>query len=156
MALRSCSGKPGDRQAAMYALALNVFPARADPFRAFGRATYADLFGMFEAPFRSGHAWGRKEDEGRDNVVVLSAMLADRLFPDHDAVGHTVNLGQRDYRVVGVLRTWIVQPHFYDLNPGSFGETEDFYVPFTTAIERQLQPQFSCSAPAPRRRSRRT
>ncbi len=113
--------------------------------RASGRATYGDFFRMFEAPFRSGSAWGLKEDEGHDNVVVLSATLADRLFPDSDAVGRSVNLGKRDYRVIGVLRPWVVTPHFYDLNFGSFGETEDFYVPFSMAVDRQLT---SASTPA--------
>jgi putative ABC transport system permease protein len=128
----------GVRQTAMYPLTLNVKPAQGDAFQASGRATYGDFFAMFEAPFRSGAAWGRNEDEARANVVVLSARLADRLFPDNDAVGRTVNLGNRDYRVSGVIRKWILTPHFYDFSAGSFGETEEFYMPFSIAVDRQL------------------
>ena len=137
----------GARQAAMYPVSLNVKPPHADPFQASGRATYGDFFSMFETPFRSGVGWGRKEDDGRDNVVVLSARLADRLFPGVDAVGRTVNLGKRDYRVIGVIRPWILTPHFYDLGSGSFSETEDFYLPFTLAVDRQIaSDEYSCDA----------
>jgi putative ABC transport system permease protein len=94
---------------------------------------------MFDVPFRSGSAWGRKEDDDRANVVVLSARLADRVFPHADPVGKIINLTDRDYRVVGVIRPWTPTPHFYDLSTGSFSESEDFYLPFSTAIDRQMQ-----------------
>jgi putative ABC transport system permease protein len=129
----------GTRQAAMYPLVLSVKPPHADQFQATGRATDADFFAMFETPFRTGTAWGRKEDESRDNVVVLSAKLADRLFPNTNAVGGTVNLGKRDYRVIGVIRPWILTPRFYDIGAGSYSETEDFYLPLSTAVDRQIE-----------------
>ena len=71
----------GTRQAAMYATALNVSPPDGKPFEAQGRATFGDFFSMFEVPFRSGAAWGQREDDGRANVVVLASKLADRVFP---------------------------------------------------------------------------
>ncbi len=74
----------GVRQTAMYSLELNVDPPQGDPFQAVGRATYSDFFSMFEVPFRSGAAWGPREDDEGQNVVVLSAKLADRLFPHGD------------------------------------------------------------------------
>ena len=129
----------GVRQVAMYPLELSVKPPHADPFQAQGRATYADFFPMFEVPFRSGAAWGHEQDVARDNVVVLSAGLADRLFPGADAVGGTVNLGNRNYRVIGVIRQWTPTPRFYDVTGGAYGETEDFYLPFSLAIDRQLE-----------------
>jgi putative ABC transport system permease protein len=136
----------GVRQTAMYPLTLNVKPAQGDPFQASGRATYGDFFAMFEAPFRSGAAWGHKDDEARANEVVLSARFADRLFPGNDAVGRTVNLGKRDYRISGVIRQWILTPHFYDFSSGSFGETEDFYVPFSIAVDRQIaSDEYGCN-----------
>jgi putative ABC transport system permease protein len=128
----------GVRQTAMYPLTLNVQPAQGDPFQASGRATYGDFFAMFDVPFRSGATWGRKEDDTRANVVVLSTSLADRLFPRNDAVGRTVSLGMRDYRVIGVIRNWYLTPHFYDISSGTFGASEDFYMPFSIAVDRQL------------------
>ena len=37
-------------------------------------------------------------------------------------------------RVIGVLKPWKFQPHFYDLTMGSFAESEDFFLPFSTAM----------------------
>ncbi len=129
----------GVRQTAMYSLELNVDPPQGDPFQAAGRATYRDFFSMFDVPFRSGSAWGPREDDEGQNVVVLSAKLADRLFPHGEAVGKTVNLGEKDYRVIGVIRPWTPTPRFYDVvNLDAYSETEDFFLPFSTAINKQL------------------
>ena len=126
------------RQAAMYAVYLDVRPAANRAFSAAGRATSRDFFAMFEVPFRSGAAWDPQADEQRANVAVISSKLADRLFPHASAVGKVVTLSNRDYRVVGVTQPWAPTPRFYDLNAGAFGGSEDFFIPFTTAIDRQI------------------
>jgi putative ABC transport system permease protein len=130
---------PGTHRAVMYRVGLNVKPPWGDRFPAGGRATDSDFFAMFEVPFHVGAPWGHNEDVHRDNVVVLSNRLADRLFPGTDAVGRTINLDKRDYRIIGVLRHWIPTPRFYDANAGAYSQDEDFFIPFSTAIERQLQ-----------------
>ncbi|HEY1900685.1 MAG TPA: ABC transporter permease [Steroidobacteraceae bacterium] len=130
---------PGTRQAAMYPVVLNVKPAQADPFPAAGRATDSDFFAMFEVPFRSGAAWGHREDDDRGNVVVLGTRLADRLFPAVDPVGKTINLGKRDYRITGVIRPWTPTPRFYDADAGAYSEGEDFFLPFSIAVDRQIE-----------------
>jgi putative ABC transport system permease protein len=146
-AMAFMNARLGVRQTAMYPMTLNVKPPQADPFRATGRATYADFFAMFEVPFRSGAPWNQQEDADQDNVVVLSSALADRLFPQASAVGKTVNLGKRDYRVIGVAGHWTPTPRFYDTNSGGFDEPEDFYIPFPIAIERQIETnEYSCDA----------
>src|SRR5580698_10252353 len=79
-------------QTAMYALSLDgVTPDRV-PISINGRAAYADFFGMFEVPFREGGPWTQADDAGSSNVVVLSAKMADRLFPHAVAVGKTISL----------------------------------------------------------------
>ncbi len=128
----------GVRQAAMYGLGLNVSPAAGVPFPAVGRATFRDFFAMFEVPFRSGNVWSEAEDDKQEQVVVLSSKLADRAFPHLDPIGRTITLGGRDYRVMGVIRPWTPTPRFYDLSI-PYGETEDFYIPFTTAIDEQIE-----------------
>jgi putative ABC transport system permease protein len=142
----------GTHQSAMYAVALNVSPPDDKPFEAQGRATFGDFFSMFEVPFRSGAAWGQREDDGRANVVVLASKLADRVFPHGDAVGETISLSGHDYRVVGVIRPWTPTPRFYDpKNGGAYSESEEFYLPFSTAIVRQMQSTGSnwCNEAAP-------
>jgi len=129
-----------DAVAAMYPVGLDVRPVGGGrPFQAAGRATSADFFPMFEVPFASGAPWGQKEDDGRESVAVLGAKLAARAFPQGDAVGKTLNLGGRDYRVLGVLKPWAPLPRFYDPNSGAYGEGEDFLIPFSTAISRQVR-----------------
>jgi putative ABC transport system permease protein len=127
------------RQAAMYGVEQDVIPVGARPFQAAGRATYRDFFAMFEVPFRSGAAWDRDADEKRANVVVLSSKLADRVFPHTDPVGKVITLSDRDYRIVGVTGSWDPVPRFYDLYSGEYAAGEEFFIPFTTAIDRQIR-----------------
>ncbi len=129
----------GARQTAMYGMGMDVDPGSGRPFVAAGLAAYADFFSLFEVPFASGGPWSAADDEGRANVVVLSSKLAESLFPRSDAVDKNVKLEGRDYRVVGVLKPWSPVPRFYDIDGdgAAFGKTDDFYVPFTNAIDRQ-------------------
>ncbi len=126
------------RQAAMYGVQLDVTPAGTRAFRASGRATYRDFFSMFDVPFRSGGSWDHDADEKRANVVVLSSKLADRVFPHTDPVGKVITMSDRDYRIVGVIGPWGPMPRFYDLYSNSWGEGEQFFIPFTTAIDRRI------------------
>ena len=133
----------GVRQAAMYHTVLNVSTPGGLIVQAQTRATFADFFPMFGVPFRSGTPWGQKADIGQENVVVLSSKLSDRLFPHIDPVGRTIALSGHPYQIVGVTRPWTPTPRFYDLGDQdaygyAFGESEDLYVPFSTAIDRQM------------------
>jgi len=126
------------KQAAMYGVSLVITPRSGKPFRTNGRATSTDFFPMFDVPFASGGPWSASEDARRGNVVVLGSKLAERLFAHTDAVGKTIDLGGRDFRVVGVASPWLLQPRFYDVNSGAFGQEEDFFLPFSTAIDRHI------------------
>jgi putative ABC transport system permease protein len=139
------------RQTAMYGVGPNVTPPGGKTFHVSGRATYADFFTMFEAPFRSGGPWSHADDAQHANVVVLSSALADRLFPHATAVGRIVTLDARDYRIVGVLAPWQLIPRLYDMSQSALMEAEDLYLPFNTAIDRQMHHygHDSCDSPAP-------
>ncbi len=142
------------RQTAMYGVSLDMVTPDGVPLPVSGRAAYADFFSMFEVPFRSGGPWSQTDDAGSTNVVVLSSKLADRLYPHSDAVGRTISLSDHDFRVVGVLAAWNPVPRYYD--PVSFGQgngladSEDAYVPFSTAIVRQMPINggILCNAPS--------
>jgi putative ABC transport system permease protein len=138
-AMAFMSAHRGVHQTAIYGMGLDVDVGSGRPFLAAGLAAYADFFPLFEVPFASGGPWSAADDEGRANVVVLSAKLAEHVFPHADAVGKTVNLEGHEYRIVGVLKPWSPVPKFYDINGegAAFGNTEGFYVPFTNAIDRQ-------------------
>jgi putative ABC transport system permease protein len=130
----------GTRQTAMYATQFSVIPKSGDanPFMATARAANRDFFPMFDAPFAAGGAWSAADDQNRADVVVLGARMADRLFPQGHAVGSTIMLADRAYRIVGVLKPWRFQPRIYDLTVGVYQETEDVFLPISTAIDRQL------------------
>jgi putative ABC transport system permease protein len=141
----------GLRQTAMYGLGPDVTPEQGKTFPASGRATYADFFAMFETPFRWGGPWSSADDAQRAKVVVLSAELAERVFPHTNPVGKTLTLDARDYRVVGVLAPWQLMPRVYDMSQRAIEEAEDLYLPFSTAIDLQMR-RFghnSCDSPAP-------
>jgi putative ABC transport system permease protein len=127
-------------QAAMYPVGLDVTPPSGIPYSQAGRATYRDFFAMFEVPFKSGAAWSVQDETDHADVVVLGKTLAGRLFPHRSAIGQTVSLGGRSYRVTGVLDDWSPTPRFYDVvNGNAFNAVEDFFIPFTTAIGHQMQ-----------------
>ncbi|HEX3837448.1 MAG TPA: ABC transporter permease [Steroidobacteraceae bacterium] len=140
------------RQAAMYPVGLDVTPPSGIPYSQTGRATYRDFFAMFQVPFQSGAAWSVKDEADRADVVVLGKTLAARLFAHSSAMGQTVSLGGRLYRVTGVLDAWSPMPRFYDVvNGNAFGSVEDFFIPFTTAIGHQMQTNgnYNCAALPP-------
>jgi putative ABC transport system permease protein len=129
------------RQAVMYRTALTFMPDNVDqaPFLVRARATYRDFFAMFDVPFRAGVPWTAADDDDRANVVVLGAKLSDRLFPGQNAVGRTVSFDGRGYRVVGVMNEWNPAPRFYEIGGDALADSEDLFLPFTTAIDRQMQ-----------------
>jgi putative ABC transport system permease protein len=128
------------RQTPMYGGSLVVTAADRVPFPVGGRAAYADFFRMFAVPFRSGGPWSQTDDNDATNVVVLSAKLADRLFPHADAVGRSISLSGHEYRIVGVTGAWNPVPRFYDLGFGTgLDGPEDVFLPFATAVNWQME-----------------
>ena len=131
------------RQAAMVGGQVSVEPA-ADtpgalkPFAAWSRYTSADFFQMFAVPLRYGSGWSAADDDAHAAIVVLSKELNERVFGGANSVGRTLRFDGADYRVVGVLDAWQPVPYFFDLNVGSYRETEGVFVPLSTAIERRL------------------
>jgi len=129
------------RQAAMYSTGLALTPAnpQLQPFQVQARATYRDLFPMFDVPFRYGGAWSADDDRDHAEVVVISRALNDKLFAGANSVGKTLSLDNHDYRVVGVIEKWEPIPRFYDLTTDKYGTSGDLFLPFTRAIEAQME-----------------
>jgi putative ABC transport system permease protein len=129
------------RQSAMYATWLSVRPAdpKQKPFKTVVRAAYRDFFAMFAVPFHYGGPWSQADDDNRSPVVVLTRSINDQLFGGADSVGKTVRLDNETYTVVGVLQDWLPLPRFYDLQTTPFGESDRLLIPFTRAIDREMQ-----------------
>lgn len=132
--------KRADRQALMTGGAVPVQPEQAsmEPFFEDARYTSADFFPMFEVPMLYGRPWNAADDEGHARVAVISRKLNDKLFQGRDSTGQTLHLDDNAFRIVGVLDSWRMTPHFYDLNMGRYSEDEGVYLPLTTAFELKL------------------
>ncbi|MDR7332845.1 ABC transporter permease [Roseateles asaccharophilus] len=118
--------------------AVSLPDAQIKPTFSSVRYTSADFFAMFDAPWQHGGGWNAADDEAEARVAVLSAALNEKLFGGANSVGREVIVRGQTLRVIGVLRPWKVQPHFWDLTLGSYTETEDFYLPFSTAMALKM------------------
>jgi putative ABC transport system permease protein len=116
------------------------------PFQVQVRAAYADFFPMFDVPFRYGAPWSAGDDAAHADVAVITRELNEKVFGGSNSVGKVVNLHNHDYRVVGVLERWEPIPKFYDLNNDKYGKSEQLFLPFTRAIDAQMDPwgNFNC------------
>lgn len=129
------------RQAALYGTAMTVQPPRAGlaPFLEVGLATGVDFFGLFRAPFAHGGPWSAADDADGAAVVVLAHEFALRLFGRSDVVGRSVTLGDRPYRVIGVLAPWRPVPRLWRLAGSSaIGPVESYFIPLRHALAREL------------------
>lgn len=126
-----------DKQAAMFKLALPIQPENRDlkPFRSLGRVTYADFFALFEPRFKYGGGWNHDQDASHARVVVLNKELNEKLFGGQDSVGRSLRMDGIDYSIVGVLDDWNLRSRYYDLTNGAFADADEFFMPFTTAID---------------------
>ena len=130
----------GVHQALMTGGAVPIQPAQSalEPFFADARYTTADFFPMFGVPFLHGQGWGAHEDEADARVAVTTRELNEKLFGGKDSVGQILRLKDTAFRIVGVLDDWRPNPHFYDLNTGSYSDSEQVFLPLTTAIGMHL------------------
>ncbi|HWU75531.1 MAG TPA: ABC transporter permease [Rhodanobacter sp.] len=128
--------KRADRQALMTGGSVPIQPdsSALDPFYVEARYTSADFFPMFATRFRYGRGWSAADDEARAREVVLNSDVNQRLFGGADSVGRTLRIASTAFRIVGVLDDWAPSPHFYDLNTGSYGYTEQVFIPLQTAL----------------------
>jgi len=135
------NARAAHRQSAMYVTGAALTPSNPDvlPFQVQIRAAYADFFGMFDTPFLMGGPWSTADDKGHADVVVISRELNDKIFSGANSIGKMVNLDNHEYRVVGVMAPWDPIPKFYDLNNNAYGKSAEVYLPFTRAIDSQMQ-----------------
>jgi len=128
--------KKGKRQAMMSGsnVAVGVTDGHIKPIFSSTRYASSDFFAMFDAPWMYGGGWSPADDEGEARVAVISSALNEKLFGGADSIGREVIVRGQTLRVVGVLKPWKFQPHFYDLTLGGFAESEDIFLPFSTAM----------------------
>jgi putative ABC transport system permease protein len=147
------ASKQGERRTGLYWISTNVEPSRKDlGVQGFdGLAATADMFAMFDVPFKYGQGWQASEDASAADVVVLSDKAADKLFGAVNPVGQRIRMMGGDYTVVGVTDKWLPQPRFYYYNgrDSAFTDEAEFIVPLSNSIRKETSHAggMSCSAP---------
>jgi putative ABC transport system permease protein len=122
--------------------------------KAWGFLAYGEPLGMLGVPLRHGRPWTARELAERAPVVVIDSQLAQELFGSADAVGRSVLLGGKPFRVVGVSAPWKPHTVFLDVqrNQGDpQGNNEEFFVPAEAALDAGVGPFTSgaCGKDAP-------
>ena len=132
--------KRADRQALMTGGDVPIQPQQSalDPFYVEARYTTADFFPMFGAPFLYGHGWNAADDEAKARDVVISRKLNQKLYGGANSVGRTLRMAGTTFQIVGVLDRWQPNPHFYDLNTGSYAYGEQVFLPLQTMMDLHL------------------
>ncbi|OOG47906.1 ABC transporter permease [Rhodanobacter sp. C01] len=129
-----------DHQALMAGGSVPLQPEQSslDPFYVDARYTTADFFVMFDAPFLYGRGWTEADGDAKARQVVIAKALNDKLFAGENSVGRTLRMAGTSFRIVGVLDSWQPNPHFYDLNTGSYAYSEQVFVPLQTMLDLHL------------------
>ena len=132
--------KRADRQALMTGGDVPIQPEQSalDPFYVDARYTTADFFPMFGTPFLYGHGWNAADDEAKSREVVISRELNQKLYGGANSVDRTLRMAGTAFQIVGVLDHWQPNPHFYDLNTGSYAYGEQVFLPLQTMMDLHL------------------
>jgi putative ABC transport system permease protein len=130
----------GALQAAIYPTEQAVYPSQPQQgggaMSLRGYAVTSEFFPMLELPFHYGSGWATAGRGGDAAVVVISDHLNQLLFGGGNNLGRIVHIGDHDYRVVGVVRTWNPQPEFF-ADYGYPLEPADFFIPLQYAVTNQ-------------------
>lgn len=67
------------------------------------RYTNAGFWQLFDFNFLQGRSYSLSNVKNGDNVVVISSDIRDKLFDEGEVVGQMLELGEKTYRVIGVV-----------------------------------------------------
>ena len=115
-------------------------PKMGRPYATDIRVVLNDFFHMFDMPFQYGGPWDKAADRKPEQVVVIDHPTNEKLFGGANSVGKSVRLGERNYKVVGVLAPWRPAVKFYDLTQSPTENPEGIYLPFEFTPVQQLGP----------------
>lgn len=138
MALLETSPAVPQTASSKFSAVLEPESAELQPFFVNGRGAFNDFFTMFDVPFLYGGAWSDSSDENREQVVVLSRDLNERLYGGADSVGQTLRMHNNNFQIVGVLDRWSPIPKFYDVNNGPFDISEEILLPWHLIVDLEM------------------
>ena len=105
-------------------------------------ATTGDFVPMFGVPLRDGRSWSAAEDAAHAPVAVIEQSLAQQLFGTAHAVGKTMLIHGKPFRVIGINARYAPQPHFFDLSHWRFGgdNYETVFAPYAALLDAGVSP----------------
>lgn len=122
--------------------------------QAYGLMAYGPVLQVFGVPLRYGRPWTEAEKAANAPVLVIDTRVAEKLFGTENAVGRSVMLGQRSFRVIGVFAPWKPRMQIFNLghnNGNVTGSEENFFVPAQASLDAGVGPFTSgeCGKGAP-------
>ena len=114
-------------------------PKIGRPYAEDVRLVFADFFTMFNVPFQYGGGWDKTADAKPEAVIVIDQNTNQKLFGGANSIGRTVQLEDRNYKVVGVLAPWNPPLRFYDPTQGLGPKVEPIYMPFNFTPILEIQ-----------------
>lgn len=122
--------------------------------QAYGLMAYGPALQTFGVPLRYGRPWTDAEQASAAPVVLIDTEVAQKLFGTENAVGRSVMLGKRSFRVIGVTAPWNPRVRMFDVqqNQGAvLGQKEMFLVPAQAALDAGVGPLLAgeCGKGAP-------
>jgi putative ABC transport system permease protein len=108
-------------------------PKVGRPFAQDIRVVYNDFFHMFNLPFQFGGPWDDAADKKPESVIVIDQAANQKLFGGANSVGRNVRIGDRNFKVVGVLAPWRPSTKFYDMTQSAQANLEGIFIPFELA-----------------------
>lgn len=118
--------------------------------QAVGLMAYGPVLTAFGIPLRHGRPWTVAEQAAHDPVIVIDSKLAEKLFGSANAVGRSVTLGSRQFRVIAVTAPWKPRVKFLGLvhhNNDPVGQELQFFVPAEAALDAGVGPFMSSKCP---------
>ena len=128
------------RQTPTFITRLFVYPDPkvARPYQPDIRLAMSDFFDIFELPFRYGGPWTKAADAKPEQVIVIDDATNQRLFGGENSVGKTLRVGDRDYRISGVLAPYRPPLRWWEFSRNGAGEPEPIYMPFNHLEAQEL------------------
>lgn len=129
------------RQSAIVPMWRSLMPPRTSQIKSLidtrGYAVYSEFFPMLDVPFHYGSGWSTSDDAKQIPVAVISDHLNQQMFGGGNNVGKTIDIDNREYRIVGIIRHWNPQPDFFALMRYPTSEP-DFFIPFQFAVANNV------------------
>jgi putative ABC transport system permease protein len=117
--------------------------------QAFGLMGYGPLLATLGVPLSHGRPWTHAELAAHDPVVIIDTDLSEKLFGTDDAVGRSVKLGSRLFRVIGITPSWKPRVRFLGAmhESNALPSNINFLVPAQAALDAGVGPFMSGECP---------